>query len=290
MTTWTDVRRLSLAVLIVLVAYVPYFQRLMNESRTNPYAAHVALVPALALVLVWTRRAELPSLRFHRNAVPLAVVGMAAAVLVVGYRTETLSIQTVSLVAAGAGLASWAYGAIGVRRLAFVLTFLLLMIPPPREVVAAISPAVQHLTAAVCGVILRVIGVPVIHDGILLGLVDVTLEVAEECSGLRFLGILFVITVAFARLVLPTRRAQILLVALAIPVALIANVVRVVVTSAGTYLEGPHVATGPSHYYIGKICWFAALIVVVALARLLRRQSIRLVMRGHPTSILERAS
>jgi exosortase len=290
MTTLTDARRLSLAVVIVLVAYVPYFQRLIDESRTNPYAAHVALVPPLAVVLLWTRRGELRSIRFRRSAVGLAVVGMAAAILIVGYRTAALSLQTVSFVAAAAGLALSAYGAIGVRRLAFALAFLLLMIPPPRDAVAAISPAVQHLTAAVCGAILRVIGVPVIHDGILLGLVDVTLEVAEECSGLRFLAILFVITAAFARMVLPTRRAQMLLMALAIPVAVIANVARVVLTSAGTYFGGPYVVTGPSHYYIGKACWLAAFIVVMALARDFRRRNTRLVMRGQPTSMLGRAS
>ena len=266
---WT--RPLSLLVTVFIVAlYAPYFYGVVVAWRSNPYAGHVLFVPALAAILLWVDRDQFRRPRFRRAAPAVTGLGIAAALLVVGYGKSALLLQTLSFGAAVAAIAWWGYGAAGLRRTGFLLAFLMLMMPPPRETVAAISPAVQHFVAIVCGGVLRVIGVPVIQDGAVLGLVGVTLEVAEECSGLRFLPILFVFVAAFARVTMRTFGQQALLIAMSIPVAVMANVTRVVITSAGTYFVAPDIATGPSHYYIGKACWLAALLVMIGVAGVLR--------------------
>jgi exosortase/archaeosortase family protein len=81
---------------------------------------------------------------------------------------------------------------------------------------------------------------------------------------------LFVFVSAFARFVLPTASTQLLLIFLSIPVAMLANAVRVAATGVGAYALGPHVATGPLHYYIGKGFWMCAIATMIALACLLR--------------------
>jgi exosortase len=286
----TGVRLIALAAVIVLVAYAGYFQSLVHESRTNPYAAHVVFVPVLAAALLWAQRHEFWRLTFrgHRRAV--AVLGMALVLLGVGHRSANVSLQALSFVVAITGLLYWAYGSLGVRRTAFVLAFLLLMVPPPRSAVAAISPAVQHFVAGVSGAVLRVLGVPIAQDGILLSLPGRTLEVAEECTGLRFLPILFVFVGAFARVVLPALKYQVLLIALSVPVAIIANLTRVVVTSAGTYFFGPYVVSGPAHYYIGKACWLAALLIMIRFAWLLRARIGVVVTRRRSPSVMAHAA
>ena len=167
----------------------------------------------------------------------------------------------------------WRYGGEGLRIGRFTLVFLLFMIPLPTEIVGSWAPALQRFIAAFSAVFLEALTVPVEQQGIFLLLPGMTLEVAEECSGLRFLLILFVLVSAFARLVLATRRSQMLLVVLAVPVAVFANVSRVAVTSASAYAIGPEAITGPLHYYIGKSFWGIAMIGMIALALVLRAQS-----------------
>jgi exosortase/archaeosortase family protein len=57
---------------------------------------------------------------------------------------------------------------------------------------------------------------------------------------------------------------------LAVPVAVLANAIRVAVTAVGGYAIGPHVATGPIHYYVGKSFWALAILVMIAIAWVLR--------------------
>jgi exosortase len=264
---------------VTLVAYLQFFKRLLHEAASNPYAAHVVLVPVLACVLLWIQRRELWRLTPCEGTRSAAVIGMAlvvAALVVttIGYRTANVSLQALSFVGATAGLALWAYGAEGIRRIAFVLAFLLLMVPPPRNAVVALSPTIQYFVATFSGATLRLFGIPVAQDGIFLALPGLTLKIAEECSGLRFLPILFVFVTAFARLTLPTFSAQAVLMALSVPVAIMANLTRVIVTGAGAYFSGPDIASGLFHYYIGKACWLGALLVMILLAWALRRRSV----------------
>src|SRR5262245_24526002 len=136
MITWSRAWRLLLAVVIVGV-YVPYFHGLVHESRSNPYAGHVLFVPVLASIVLLIRRREFRRPLFRTTRTAVTVLGIAGALLVVGYSRGDLWLQTLSFVATVAGLALWAYGAAGVRRTAFVLGFLLLMLPSPREAVAS---------------------------------------------------------------------------------------------------------------------------------------------------------
>jgi hypothetical protein len=48
---------------------------------------------------------------------------------------------------------------------------------------------------------------------------------------------------------------------------------RVAVTGIGAYAIGPHVATGPLHYYIGKGFWALAILGMIAIAWGLRART-----------------
>jgi exosortase len=264
----------SAAALVVLVAYLPFLRTLVQVSTKHPYAGHVIFVPVFAAVLLWFERERFRSLAGSGSAAAgLGVTALALAAVAIGYQLASVPLQALSFVVAAAGFGLWCCGLRGLRAAAFVLVFLLLMVPPPREAVSAIAPTVQHALAAFTTLVLDCLRIPVARDGILLRLPELTLEVAEECAGLRFLLILFVFVAAFARAVLPTTAGQCLLIALSIPVAVLANATRVVVSSVGAHAIGPEAAAGPLHYYIGKSFWAAALLVMIGLAVLLRSRT-----------------
>jgi len=258
----------------LLLAQLPFFMQLVQAAATNPYAGHVLLVPALAAALLWLDCRQLSTTTArHQYLVGGSLAGLALVLVALGQHWRSMPVQALSLIAALAGLGVWFFGLRWLRRGAFVLMFLLLMIPPPADVVRAVAPSLQELIAGFSSAVLECLLIPVVPDGVFLRLPGLSLEVAEECAGLRFLFMLVVIVAAFARFVLPKLSAQMTLIALSIPVAVFANAMRVATTAVGAYVIGPQVATGPLHYYIGKGFWAAAFGVMIGVAVLLRSRT-----------------
>ncbi|MEW6253879.1 MAG: exosortase/archaeosortase family protein, partial [Planctomycetota bacterium] len=113
-----------------------------------------------------------------------------------------------------------------------VQAFLLLMFPLPTRVHAAVAAPLQQAASALGAFGLELLGVYVRRDGNVLQLDGgVSVMVAEACSGLRMLTA-FVFTAAVLVLVIrrPAWQKLVLLVA-SLPIAVLANAVRVLATS-----------------------------------------------------------
>ena len=257
----------------VALAYVPFFRSIGLAAGTDHHAGHVVYVPVFVVVLLVADRHRLRRSIGRGEAGGAALTMLATAILAVGYQVEAVPLQGVSLVATTAGLVWWICGRRTLRALSFTLGFLLLMLPPPRQLVAAVIPAMQEFVAAFAATVLLYVRIPVERDGISLLLPGTTLDVVEECAGLRFVLIVFVFAVAFARLVLPTISTRLTLVAVAVPVAILTNATRVAALSAGAHLIGPHVITGPLHFQIGRAFWALGLLLVVGVACKLRSRA-----------------
>jgi exosortase len=264
-------RWLYSAILIaVALAYVPFFRSIALAADTDHHAGHVVYVPVFIVVLLVADRQRLRQSIAHGEVRGAALTMLAMVILAVGYQRASVPLQGVSLVAAAAGLVWWRFGRRTVRALAFTLGFMVLMLPPPRQLVAALIPAMQQFVAAFAANVLSYARIPIERDGISLLLPGTTLDVVEECAGLRFVLIVFVFASAFGRLVLPTISSRFALVAVAVPVAILTNATRVAALSAGAHLIGPRVITGPLHFQIGRVFWALGLLLVIAIACKLR--------------------
>jgi exosortase len=265
-------RRASLAVLLVLL-YLPLFAELVDRSASNPYAGHVVFVPIFAAVVIWLERHRFRRAAEHGRAPGLSVAAVAVVTGWIAYGIGNFPLYVVSFVAAATGLLLSFFGRSAVRAAVFPLALLLLMVPPPQAAMTAAALEMQYFVAAFSAFVLGGIGVPVALDGIALRLPELTVIVAEECSGLRFLLIQSVFAAVLARTVLAGASPRVMLVMLSVPIAVLANAMRVTVTSLGAYAVGPEIATGPLHYYIGKGFWTAALVATIGLALWLRTRA-----------------
>jgi exosortase len=100
-----------------------------------------------------------------------------------------------------------------------------------------------------------------------------TLQVAEACNGLRFLMALLVLTAAFAQITQRTVADKAALVVAAIPIAIVANAMRVAAIVVGVQYVGPEAASGTIHNWIGKGMWGLTLVPLIGLGFLLARRS-----------------
>jgi exosortase len=221
--------------------------------------------------LLWTDRARIRAAVTPGHAIGLAVILLALGVLFAGRSMESLLLQGVSLVTYLAGVVLWILGPRTLRATAFPVAFLLLMLPLPNPVVDAVTEDLQLFAARTAGAALDLFDVPFFLDGVLIQLPGITLAVATVCNGLRFLSALVMLTIAFAHLTQRSLPRKLILVASAIPIAILANAVRVATVALAVYYIGPSAAQGFIHNSIAKGVWALTLVPIVVLALLLRR-------------------
>ncbi len=125
---------------------------------------------------------------------------------------------------------------------------------------------------------LDLLGVPVLLDGNIIHLSQISLGVTEACSGIRSLISLLAGAVAWAYLMLPGGWVSVLFVASAIPITIVANSARVVATGLIGQWFGVEYASGFFHEFAGWVVYifaFVCLMGVYSLIQLLRRTKSR---------------
>ena len=260
-----------LAVMGLVGIYAPVLTEMARIWWTHPYAGHGMFVPLFSAFLLWVDRDRLRAVTGQRDPTGMLVILLGLGVLWLGGWAESLLVQGLSVVVAVAGVVLWGFGARCLRRAAFPVGFLLFMVPLPQLVVDAVTLDLQLFAAGFAGGALGLLDIPFYQTGVFIELPTITLDVAEVCNGLRFLMALLVLTLAFAQVSQRSLPRKLVLVASAIPIAILANAVRVATIAAAVHYIGPQVARGVIHHSIGKAVWALTLIPLVALGLILRR-------------------
>lgn len=266
---------MGLAALVGLLglAYAPTFEWLAARYRApDTLYGHGPLVPLVSGYLVWRRRAELvrASAAGDARALSLVVPALLLHLLAVALRVDFGS--GVSLWLLVAGLCWLLWGAPVLSRVAFPWAFLGFAIPVPMVLVAHAAQVLKQWVIGAAGFLLEHTGTGVRTEGSYLLLPGGgRLLVDDECSGLRsIIALLALGTVMAATAGDLTRRRRGLVAALAVPVALLANLLRVILLSLIGAQQGPeaaarwHDVSGWGVYAITILCY-------VVLERRLRR-------------------
>ena len=122
------------------------------------------------------------------SAAGLLILASSLGLFVAGSVGAELFVTRVSLIGVLAGTVVYAFGWRHLRLVAFPLAFLLFMIPLPSIVFGHAAVSLQLMASQLGERLIRAADVPVLRDGNLLTLANVTLEVNEACSGIRSLG------------------------------------------------------------------------------------------------------
>jgi exosortase len=262
-----------LASVALLAFYAQTLARLWHAWRVDSYAGHVMLVPAFSLVLLWTDRGQLRGGTRAHDSRGWGLLAVGLGLLGVGAMAGSLALRALSLPVSVAGLVIAFFGAATFRAVWFPIAFLAFMAPLPRSVVAVVTHDIQAFVAWMAGGVVSLLGLPVYQQGTVLQLSTTTLEVAEACNGLRFLMALLVLAAAYAYVSQRTWTRGLVLVASAIPVAVLANAVRVSAIAVAAHFYGAKAASGLIHHSIGKSVWAVTLLALWLIGRILKGHS-----------------
>ena len=115
------------------------------------------------------------------------------------------------------------------------IVFLIFMVPLPDFLASALGANLQRVATIMSVYVLQTVGIPAIVPGeagnlIQLSKPEYQLEVARTCSGLRMMTLFFAICVGYSFVLRAPIWKKILLIVSAVPIAIISNVLRIVLT------------------------------------------------------------
>jgi exosortase len=273
-----NAKRWTAASLVIglAVLYWGVFRQLVDVWWHYEYAGHGMFVPVLSLVAAIRERDQLREAATGGQWGGLLPVFLGISVLRLGAHLESLVIEALSVPVVIAGLLMLAAGAAALRHAMFPIAFLVLMAPVPQAIVDAVTLHVQIFAATAAGVAMNAFGIPFFRDGVMIELAGVTLHVAEACNGLRFLLGLFAVTLAYAYITQDGAWRKALLASAAIPVAVLANALRVAGIATAAHFYGAQAVHGAPHLVIGKVVWIGTIAGLMGLGLLLRRLNRRM--------------
>lgn len=220
----------GLPALALLWCYAPTLAAMAERWRTDPQYSHGFLVPVFAAIVLWSRRGLLRDAHPTPNAWGLAVllagVGLRQFAVVVGYEP----LDGLSLLPALAGLVLLLGGPVYLRWAWPALAFLGFMLPLPHFAESALAQPLRRLATLASTYILQTLGVAAIAEGNVILIGEVRMGVAHACSGLGMLMTFFALSTALALIAPAPLIDRLVLVASAVPVAALANVVRITAT------------------------------------------------------------
>jgi exosortase len=211
-------------------AYWPTLFDMVHQWIREPDYSHGFLVLPLSLFFLWSRRAQLSDIQIRPSVLGAGLLLLAAALRIAAgaYYLAPLDGWTIPLWVAGSVWLLFGWGVLQWSLPAIV--FLWFMVPMPFSAETMLSVPLQSVATKLSTACLVMLGQPAIAEGNTIWIGDHQLFIEEACSGLRiFVGIS---ALAFA-FVLFSRwswwQKGLALVAV-LPIAIIANVSRIVAT------------------------------------------------------------
>ena len=172
------------------------------------------------------------------------------------------SAERYSLVFTAAGLVLLVAGWQVFRRVSWTLLFLLLMVPLPGRIHNVISGPLQRLATSGSVFVLEVFLGGVSQEGNVIIINGTPLAVAEACSGLRMLTAFIIVAAFIAYMVKRPRWQKAVLLASSIPVAVICNIIRIVVTAILMLMVSTAVGEKFFHDFAGIVMMPAAVLLL----------------------------
>lgn len=223
---------------------------------------HILLVPPIIGWMVWQRREGLARLSPVAWQPGVALFALAAFLWVLGaFAGLSIARQAGAVAMLGASALALLGPRVGAG-LAFPLCYTALLVPAGEELI----PPLQMITAGLTIALVRLSGIPSVIDGVFIDTPAGLFEVAEACSGVKFLiaMIAFGLLVANACFVSWRRRMAFMAFCVAVPV--LANGVRAFATILAAQYVGAKAATGFDHIVYGWVFFALVIALVVAVS------------------------
>jgi exosortase len=249
---------------------LPTMIQVAKVSWSTEQGGHGPLVLVTGIWLVWRELStQKPELRPGKLLPGLAMIVLPIAIFIVARITGVLEVEAFAMYAVLIVAAYILFGGAVLRTVWFPLVYLAFTLPPPDTVVAAVTLPIKIAISEGAVILLHAAGYPIAGSGVTIQIGQYQLLVAAACAGLNSIVTLGALCLLYVYLRHRSNFVAFLVVALAaIPVAMFANFVRVIVLVLVTYHLGEAAAQGFVHDFAGLLMFAVALLTIFAIDQL----------------------
>jgi exosortase len=215
---------------VVLWAYWATLVEVVERWANDPQYSHGFLVPLFSAYLLWTRRDQLQLSDLRARWWGLGIVAGAMVLRLASHFLYQPWLDTGSLLVCLAGIAVAAGGRRALIWAGPSILFLIFMLPLPYRFQTMLGGSLQRIATLASAYALQTFGIPAVTEGNVILLTDTKLGVVEACNGLSMLFTFFALASAVAILSQRSWPEKVAIFFSAVPIAILANVVRITVT------------------------------------------------------------
>jgi exosortase len=264
-------RRSPLIALGIVIWSVPTLIAVAQQHWSREEGVHGPLVLAMVIWLIW-RQKDLIAAQAEPGLLAIAAPGVAFAGLAyaVGRAFDLLALEVAALLF---GLLCIGYAFVGhkvLMKLWFPILYSGFLIPWPGWLLDSVTQPLKIFVSEAATGILKSFGYPIIHEGVTIYIAQYQLLVEDACAGLNSIISLLAVGLLYVYLLHNASwRYALLLAAFVVPVAIAANVVRVIGLVLITYYLGDEAAQGYLHDFAGMVTFTSALLFIFLLDKLM---------------------
>lgn len=246
-TRFGDVRNVAFAgfFVVTLVVFYQHLATLFIQSLDHETNDYIPLVPLVSVFFLYVARNRIFSNVEYALAVGIGTIAIGSVIYLIGMteahglnQNDYLSVATFSIVVIWiGGFLCW-YGVQTFWQALFPLIFLFLIVPTPTFMMEAAVSTLQESSAEATAWLFGLVGVPVLREGFVFHLSGMSIEVAEQCSGIHSAIALFITSILAGKLFLTRVWGRVALAAAVFPIAVLKNGLRIVtLTLLGNYVD-----------------------------------------------------
>lgn len=261
----------ALVLATMALLYAPTLLFLAETTWSSAEQSYGPVLLLSSLWLFWQRREALMACRVQPRALGgygLLAIGLFCYAL--GRSQGVLVLEAGSLVPVALALVLLYRGWPGVKVLGLPLVLLVFVAPLPSDVVTTLTGPLKSAVSAVAADVLYWLGYPVARTGVMLRVGQYELLVADACAGLTSMFTLEAIGLVYMGIRNhPSVRRNVTLGLLLVPIAFVANVIRVLILVLVTYYFGDEAGQGFVHDAAGIVLFMVATGLMLAVDTLL---------------------
>ena len=248
-----------LAVLFVLIiTYQETISSIVSVWLHSNTYMHGFLIIPVSIWLIWRNRERLHRTHIEQQTYAILLLLLAVLVWMGGKLVDVQVIMHFAFITMIPLLVWMFFGRHILYEVSFPLIYLYFAVPFG----AFIVPYMQDITAGFTVNALRLTGIPVFREGLYIYIPSGSFEVAEACSGVRFLIASIALGVLYGYLTYRSIWRRLLFVLVSIMVPIIANGIRAYGIVIIAHLSDYKLATGVDHIIYGWI-FFSIVILIM---------------------------